>query len=103
MAHIVYAVRTADLPFRLASAWPSAGEFGVSEAEIIQEALDLALSDDSYVVPRAVRLAAVEALLRDAQQVVETSQPTRTGHWRREDAYEEREQKRCQRLSRGDV
>ena len=77
--------------------------FGVSEAEIIREALGLALRDDPYFVPRTVRLAAVEAILRDAQQVVETSQPTRTGHWRREDVYEEREQKLCQRLGRGDV
>ena len=71
----------------------------MSEAEIIHEALDLALRDDSYVVPRAVRLAAVEAILRGAQQVVETSRPTWTGRWRREDVYEEREQKLCQRLS----
>ena len=75
----------------------------MSEAEIIQEALDLALGDDSYVVPRAVRLAAVEAILGGAQQVVETSRPTWTGRWRRKDVYEEREQKLGQRLGRGDV
>jgi hypothetical protein len=88
-----------DLPVRLPISWPSVEEFGVSEAESIQEALELALRDDPHSVPRAVRLAAVEAILRGAQQVVETSRPTWTGRWRREDAYEEREQKLCPRLS----
>lgn len=81
---------TEEQEFRLKR---QAQELGVSEAELMRRALDLALETEVPVLPESMRRAAVKALLEDADQIVKDLQPTLPDAFRRDDIYEEREAK----------
>ncbi len=81
---------TEEQEFRLKR---QAQQLGVSEAELMRRALDLALGSEVPVLPESMRRAAVKALLDDADQIVKDLQPTLPGGLHRDDTYEEREAK----------
>ena len=67
-----------------------ARELGLSEAEFVRQALNVALNTDAPEALSSQRRKAIDDFLETAREISVTSRPIRGERWRREDFYDSR-------------